>query len=210
MGKHAAMCGRFIDPDLRGSEFDFAELRIAPFPRRFNVKPTQDIYVLQGHEITCARWGLIPAWHRGDLKDWRASTINARLEDAATKPSFRAAWRHGRCLVPAGGYYEWTGARSPKQPHFFRSAGNEATLWFAGLLSVWQDLPTCAILTRAANETAADIHDRMPVILDSAGREAWLAGAPCADAGAGYRVRHPPVARFGTGDDGPALIEPCR
>ena len=203
------MCGRFVDPNLRGTEFEFAEIKITLFPRRFNIKPTQEVYVLLGQELTCARWGLIPGWHRGDLKDWRASTINARIEDAAAKPSFRGAWRHGRCLIPAGGYYEWTGTRSPKQPHFLQGAGNEATLWFAGLMSVWNDLRTCAILTRAANETAAPIHDRMPVILDSAGREAWLSGSARTDLGAGYRLRHHPVARFGIDDDGAALTEPC-
>lgn len=202
------MCGRFIDPNLRGTEFEFAELKIAPFLRRFNVKPTQDVYVLLGNEITGARWGLIPGWHKGDLKDWRASTINARIEDAAKKPSFRGAWRHGRCLIPVGGYFEWTGDRSPKQPHFVSSSGNEATLWFAGLISVWNDMRTCAIVTRAANETVQPIHDRMPVILDSEEREGWLSESDRCDFGAACRLKHHPVARFGIKDEGETLIEP--
>jgi len=164
--------------------------------------------VLLGQELTCARWGLIPGWHKGELKDWRASTINARIEEAATKPSFRGAWRYGRCLIPAGGYYEWTGAKSPKQPHFFASVGNEGTLWFAGLLSVWNDLRTCAILTRAANDTVTPVHDRMPVILDSAERDDWLTGSDRTELGAGYQVKHHPVAPFGLRDEGEALIEP--
>src|SRR6056297_1150065 len=94
-----SMYGRFLDPNLRGTEFEFADLKITPFPRRFNIKPTQEVYALLGQELTCARWGLIPGWHKGELKDWRASTINARIEDAATKPSFRGAWRHGRMPV---------------------------------------------------------------------------------------------------------------
>ncbi|HAW46912.1 MAG TPA: SOS response-associated peptidase, partial [Roseovarius sp.] len=114
----------------------------------------------------------------------------------------------GRCLIPAGGYYEWTGTKSPKQPHFFSSAGNEETLWFAGLLSVWNDLRTCAILTRAANDSVMPIHDRMPVILDSAEREDWLSGSDRTDLGEGYPVKHHTVARFGIRDEGEALIEP--
>lgn len=74
------MCGRFIDPNLRRTEFEFTDLKGTPFPRRFNVKPTQEVYVLLGDELTCVRWGLIVGWHKGDLKDWRASTINARIE----------------------------------------------------------------------------------------------------------------------------------
>lgn len=202
------MCGRYIDPNLRGTEFELSEIKIDPFPRRFNIKPTQEVYVVWEGELTCARWGLIPTWHKGTLKDWRAATINARIEEAASKPSFRGAWRYGRCLIPAGGYYEWTGDRSPKQPHFFSSAGNEETLWFAGLMSVWNDLRTCAIMTRAANDTVEPIHDRMPVILSTEERDAWLAGSGDLGLGAGYRVKHHPVARFGISDDGDELIEP--
>src|SRR5690606_6277869 len=123
-----------------------------------------------------ARWWLIPSWHKGDLKDWKATTFNARVEDAAKKPTFRGPWQYGRCLIPAGGYYEWTGEKGSKQPHFIRNAGNEETLWFAGLSSVWQDMLTCTIVTRAANETVDAVHHRMPVILNTEERDAWLAG----------------------------------
>lgn len=202
------MCGRFIDPNLRGTEFELSEIKIDPLPRRFNVKPTQDVYVWLNSEIVFARWGLIPNWHKGELKDWRASTINARIEDAAKKPSYRGPWRHGRCLIPAGGYYEWTGERGAKQPHVFSSVGNEETMWFAGLVSTWQDKLTCAILTRAANETAAPIHDRMPVILSTDEREAWLSGSDDTDLGVSYQVRHHPVRPFGIRDEGEELLEP--
>lgn len=202
------MCGRFVDPNLRNTEFDLSQIRITPLPRRFNIKPTEPVYVSRGEGLELARWGLVPGWHRGALSDWRASTFNARLEEAAEKPSFRGPFRHGRCLIPAGGYYEWTGTRSPKQPHLFMGAGNEATLWFAGLVSHWQELLTCTILTRAANESVAPIHDRMPVILNGGERVIWMAGGPARDLGAGVRLNHHPVARFGLRDEGESLIEP--
>lgn len=202
------MCGRFVDPNLRNTEFDFSQLRVAPLPRRFNVKPTEPVHLVFGGKLLLARWGLVPSWHRGELADWRASTFNARLEEAAEKPSFRAPFRHGRCLIPAGGYYEWTGTKSPKQPHLFQNAGNEENLWFAGLVSYWRDLLTCTILTRAANESVAPIHDRMPVILDARDREIWLEGTSSQDLGAQVRLRHYPVARFGLQDEGESLLEP--
>jgi len=202
------MCGRYVDPNLRSAGLDTSWLKIDPFPRRYNIKPTQDVYVLRGRELVLARWGLIPVWHKGELKDWKASTINARLEEAADKPSFRGPWRHGRCLIPAGGYYEWTGARTPKQPHFFAGAGNEETLWFAGLLSAWRGLLTCAIVTRAANDTVEPVHDRMPVILNSEERDAWLGGGGNTGIGSGARLRHYPVRPFGIKDEGSDLIEP--
>jgi len=201
------MCGRYIDPDLRGTEFELAEIRIDPIPRRFNIKPTQDVYVQIDRALVMARWGLIPSWHRGELKDWKAATINARIEEARDKPSFRGPWRHGRCLIPAGGYYEWTGTRSPKQPHVFLPSGNESTLWFAGLISLWQELLTCTIVTRAANDSVEPIHDRMPVMLDTAEREAWLGRTEDLSIGALAKVRHHPVRPFRIQDDGETLIE---
>ncbi|MEY8120755.1 SOS response-associated peptidase family protein [Falsihalocynthiibacter sp. BN13B15] len=73
----ASMCGRIIDPNLRGTEFERSELKINPFPRRYNIKPTQEVYVMRD-TLQMARWGLILSWHRGGIKDWKANTINAR------------------------------------------------------------------------------------------------------------------------------------
>lgn len=202
-----AMCGRFVDPNLRADGLDTSWLKIDPIPRRFNVKPTQDVYVLAGEKLALARWGLIPSWHRGELKEWKAMTINARIEEAANKPTFRGPWKYGRCLIPAGGYYEWRGEKAPKQPYFFSSASNEDTLWFAGLLSQWHDLLTCTIMTHAANDCVEPIHDRMPVILNTAEREAWLSGTDDLSIGQGAQVKHHPVPRFGIKDEGPELIE---
>lgn len=204
------MCGRFIDPNLRGTEFEHSELKIDPFARRFNVKPTQDVLIFGGMplEVMRARWGLVPSWHKGALSDWKATTFNARIEDAQGKPAFRAAWRHGRCLIPAGGYYEWTGPTGSKHPHVILPAGNAETLWFAGLASRWQDLITCTIMTRTATRAITALHGRMPVILNADERDMWLAGTDATDLGTSVPLRHHRVARFGLQDDGPALIEP--
>lgn len=78
----------------------------------------------------------------------------------------------------------------------------------AGLASPWRDLMTCTIVTRAANETVEAVHTRMPVILNSEERDAWLGGSDDLEIGAGAQMRHYPVARFGIRDDGDALIEP--
>ncbi len=93
-----------------------------------------------------ARCWLIPSWHKGDLKEWNAATLNARIEDAASKPSFRGAWRAGRCLIPAGGYYDWTGEAGAKLPHIILPAGSDETMWFAGLFSRWRNIATCTIV----------------------------------------------------------------
>jgi putative SOS response-associated peptidase YedK len=126
--------------------------------------------------MTLVRWGLVPSW----VKDPTAfaTLINARAETAGDKPSFRAALRHRRCLVPTTGFYEWTGEKGAKQPHLIRPRGG-GVMAMAGLWEHWlgadgSEFETMAILTVAANRTMRAIHDRMPAILQPDVFDAWL------------------------------------
>ena len=206
------MCGRIIDPNLRNTEVDMSQIKLDPFGARFNIKPTETVVILAKRPLMAmeARWGLIPSWFDGSApRDWKAATFNARIEDAREKPTFRQVWRHGRCLVPVGGFYEWSGPKGARRPHFFHPAGNEANLFLAGLASRWRDLLTCTIMTRAATDAMGGLHDRMPVALNVDERDAWLSGADdVADHGALVALDHRAVAPFGLNDDGPELIEP--
>lgn len=154
---------------------------IEPFPPRYNIAPSQPVAIVRqdargSRELALVRWGLIPSW----VKDPRtfATLINARAESAADKASFRGAMRHRRCLVPADGFYEWTGARGAKVPHLIRPRAG-GPMAFAGLWEHWlgadgSELETMAILTVAANAALAPIHDRMPAILAPEAFDAWL------------------------------------
>ena len=62
------------------------------------------------------RWGLVPSWWKKPLREL-PSTFNARAETVAEKPMFRAALEARRCLIPASGFYEWTGKPGAKTPH---------------------------------------------------------------------------------------------
>lgn len=159
----------------------FGAERIDDFPPRYNIAPTQPVLMAaqsgeSAPDVRLVRWGLIPSW----VKDPRefATLINARSETAAEKPSFRAAMRHRRCLVPADGFYEWTGRPGSKQPHLIRLK-NSTPFAFAGLYENWlgadgSEIETMAILTTTASEEMAAIHDRMPVILDRKDYARWL------------------------------------
>jgi len=153
----------------------------AVFPPRYNIAPTQPVGIVRAgeqgvREFHLVRWGLIPSW----VKDPRAFTtlINARAETALTKPPFRAGLKYRRCLVPADGFYEWTGAKGAKRPHLARPKHGGpfamAGIWESWLGADGSEMDSMAILTVAANETMTPIHDRMPAILGPETFEAWL------------------------------------
>jgi len=107
--------------------------------------------------------------------------INARAETVSQKPSFRNAFKKRRCLIPADGFYEWTGEKGKKQPYFVLIHSGEPFA-FAGLWESWADkesdegsvYKSCTIITTAASESICEIHHRMPVILDPKFHEKWL------------------------------------
>ncbi len=169
------MCGRYtLTKPMKAIESHFAAARVkAVEAARYNIAPSQEapVVLVQGSErvIGPMVWGLLPSWARN-----RQGFINARAETAAEKPSFRAAFRARRCLVPADGFFEWEKSARGKVPHYFRlrSAGLFA---FAGLWEAGQDAPsTFAILTTSANSLVSPWHDRMPVILPPGAYAPWL------------------------------------
>ena len=187
------MCGRYVSPEEAAIARAFHLGRHNPFKRKFNVFPTDTIPFLRlpsrSEELQLAggRWGLVPHWWK-DAKLPRTS-FNARLEEAAEKPMWRDAWSRARCLIPAEGWYEWQAVErtdpatgeitQEKQPHFIRRKDG-GLLCFAGLMSHWKNpktgepLVSCAMLTAAAAESLAEIHERAPVVLPESAHAAWL------------------------------------
>ncbi len=153
----------------------------APFPPRYNIAPTQPAAIVRvshagRRELALVRWGLIPSWVKNPAEF--STLINARGESLAAKPSFRAAFRHKRCLVPADGFYEWVGKAGAKRPHLIRPRNGEV-MAFAGLFEEWMgsdgsEIDTMAIITVAANKTVNEVYDRMPAILPAAAFDDWL------------------------------------
>ena len=152
----------------------------------YNRAPTQKAWVLlaQKNDI-CARelsWGLVPAWASAALAARSTSTsekkltpsVNARVETAPQKPSFRDCWKHRRCLIPSSGYYEWQ-QYARKQPYFIRPA-QARILMYAGLWDYNESLGlrSYCILTQPAQGPIARIHDRMPVMLSQELLRDWL------------------------------------
>jgi putative SOS response-associated peptidase YedK len=177
------MCGRFAlytDPLALAKKFQ-AENAPELLPS-YNVAPSQAIPIIrqkQGHRIfAMTRWGLIPSWTKEINTGY--STINARAETVAEKPSFRSAFEHRRCLIPADGFFEWQEIATSKikQPWYI-SLKNQEPMALAGLWEHWQgkdgsESESCTIIVTSGNELMQSIHDRMPVILSPENWDSWL------------------------------------
>ena len=182
------MCGRFT---LRSSGESVAEAfglpEVPDLLPRFNIAPGQPVAVVrqmpqaQDRQLAYLRWGLIPAWV--DDPSIGDRLANARSETAATKPSFRRAFRSRRCLVVADGFYEWQKVNGRKQPYFV-GLQSDRPFGLAGLWERWdkggEPVASCTILTTDANELMRPIHGRMPVIIPPDQYGLWL-DPPCQD-----------------------------
>lgn len=225
------MCGRYsITQPVEAIQRVFCVSERPNLPPRYNVAPTQDVPAVRRGEdgerhLALLRWGLIPFW--ADDASIGSRMINARAESAAQKNAFRTAFRRRRCLIVADGFYEWQkpatkGGR--KQP--YRVTLTDGGLFaFAGLWESWREpasgetVESCAILTTDANEDLAQIHERMPVILDPAGYDTWL--DPDTDPADAQALLSPyPAERLtaypvptrvnAVANDDPGVIEPLR
>jgi len=179
------MCGRYelhSHPTVIALQFGLSAVpELAP---RYNIAPQTPVPVVRldargARELVLLRWGLIPFWAKDAAIGSRM--INARSESVASKPAFRQPFRRHRCLLPADGFYEWTGAAGRRQPVWI-GASDHRLLGLAGLYDTWRDpggatVESCTILTTAANALVAPLHDRMPVIIRPDDYARWLGGS---------------------------------
>lgn len=179
------MCGRFACSKIPAALAEAFGL-VAPddLPARRSIAPAMSVAALiRDDESTrpvfgWLHWGLVPFWARD--KEIAGRTYNARSETAHAKPSFRAAFRHRRCLIPADGFFEWkrsSRTSGEKTPYYITRV--DGPMVFAGLWETWEGergeiLLSCTILTTRANERLRPIRDRMPVILRPQDWDLWM------------------------------------
>ena len=174
------MCGRFalsisvsdLPHPLRKQMGAEHQRRYAP---RQLISPGEPVLALRrdqpGPESALMLWGLIPSWSKDPTQGPRP--INARSETVAEKPTFRGAWRHRRCLIPASAFFE--------KGRMIRRVDGQP-FWLAGLWERWlgsdgSEVDTCAILTTTPNALLKPLHPRMPVLIPQGLEEAWMAPA---------------------------------
>jgi len=124
--------------------------------------------------LSLMSWGF-PKW------DSKGVIINAKSETAAEKRMFAKPLAHRRCVIPSTGFYEWTRLDGKAKDKYRFNNANSPMLYMAGMYTEYssnapaeQMSERFVILTRAANESVSDIHDRMPVILYKDELVRWL------------------------------------
>ena len=173
------MCGRYTrkrNADRLAAEFDAEIDGQIDLPPAYNVAPRQDCIVMGpgARKLQVRRWGLVPSWSKSE--GGYANRINACAETLTDRSSYRPVLARGRCLIPADGFYEW---QQPfKQPFYFKMRGDEPFV-FAGLCDDWEKadgsvLKTFTLITTSPNDLVAQVHDRMPAILERKDIDAWL------------------------------------
>ena len=170
------MCTRFyVEPDTEEIREIIAEVQRSQLSGKFikagnailtsgEIRPTNVVPVIASsragrRNAFPMKWGFqIPG---------RSLLVNARVETAAEKPTFKEAWEKHRCIVPASWYYEWehltgnSGQKKVGDKYMIQPKGSSMT-WLAGLYRIEDGLPVFAVLTREPTEDLKRIHDRMP------------------------------------------------
>jgi putative SOS response-associated peptidase YedK len=139
-------------------------------------------------QIELFNWGLVPGWVKDNAMadKMKKATLNARIETAFDKPSFKEPMRFQRCIIPANAFYEWkheqvrVESRSTKtitDKTKYKITTDQEVFAFAGLWDSWQEWKGFSILTMPANPLMARIHNtakRMPFILKPENEQKWL------------------------------------
>ncbi len=145
---------------------------------RHNIAPGEDVVVLRDGVLSLMRWGILPVARKNARgRPVMETIINARSETVFDKSAFEGV---GRCVVPADGWYEWTGERRKKTAWRLHPK-DRGLLWFAAICDTWSgpggiSLNQVATVTCAPNEDVEPIHHRMGVLLHRDDLSVWLDG----------------------------------
>lgn len=178
------MCGRFTltptDVEFIAAGLGVPVESLPLYRPRFNIAPTdQHPIVRMKYEervVEFAKWGLVNWWAKDNKQ--AARQINARADRIDTAPAFRDAFKKHRCVVPTDGFFEWTGPKTARQPHWIHRPDGQI-FFFAGVYEAWQAKPnefetTFSIVTTDANRLMEPIHNRMPVVIPADRVDEWI------------------------------------
>lgn len=152
--------------------------------QNLNICPTEEALTIFDVnnllQLSRMRWGF-----QNDVisKNEMALCINARSETIFEKMNFKNAILSRRCILPADSFYEWGKYGKAKIPYRILPFDG-SVLFMAGIWKTFEHNQSLysafVIVTTVASEDLSDLHNRMPVLLDTPKkRESWLsAGTP--------------------------------
>lgn len=173
------MCGRYklsaIHKDVQ-KHFDLIDGKFDHEPND-EIFPGEDILaVTRDRRAEKIFWTIDDFDNAGN----RRKVINAKSETITRVNMFKDAFREGRVLIPATGFYEWKDLSERKKKEKYEFEFDEPLFAFAGIsreCEIKGEPRNCGvILTTEANDVVRPIHTkhRMPVILHKYDYEKWL------------------------------------
>lgn len=173
------MCGRKYDSEIAAREREafLGRRNIAPQFRRamqmllewtdkgqpslnYDIRPTNEhaVICLDQDELSprIMTWGFKPEWSNRLLFNSRSDKLKGRV--------WGKAFAQQRCVVPVGGFYEWTGPKAARQPHAIHHADG-STMFLGGLWLEQEGMPCYSLVTTAASDWMSRLHDRQPLML---------------------------------------------
>lgn len=122
------------------------------------------------------RWGLMPFWWNEQQRE-KQRLFAARAETLIARPSFSAALRTRRAVVPVDGFWMWREVEGAKRPFYFRAKKGEPLF----LAAIWDDGERSgdrenrlALVSVEANRLVEPLGARMPAILRGGDVDLWL------------------------------------
>ncbi len=173
------MCGRFfLENDIEDIIASYSIKQVKnTTPVKGEIFPGTNIPVIMKNKVRTLeflRWGF-------QLKGMNREVINARIETAGEKPTFRRAFLNNRCLVPANAFFEWETTEKSKVKYKIQ-VKDKKLFSMAGIYDLFVDKNNneyvgVVLLTRPSNEEMSKLHHRMPVIIDKEKEDKWLTGS---------------------------------
>ncbi len=178
------MCGRYYLENTIEMKPFLEKMMESPLVRRWNdtsavvsageIHPTDVVPVIASNRsgkqsVFPMKWGY----------NGKTLLINARVETASEKPTFREDWKSHRCIVPASYYFEWehlkaNDGKTKTGDKYIIQPQNSSMTWLCGLYRFENELPHFVILTRDAADPIRFIHDRMPLIMPEDKISEWI------------------------------------
>jgi len=173
------MCGRYAFFTIKGLQelFNIRETELNSVTPSYNIAPYTDVCTIANGHIKSMYWQLIPSFSNEFKTQY--SMFDTRLESFSESKFKRELLNKQRCLIPADNYYEWKKESKAKTPYLFRKR-DSSLIYFAGIYSVWKDRTnnierySCSIITKNAVPEIAEIHPRMPLIIQNSLVKNWI------------------------------------